>query len=63
MNLRLSLGAVALCAVFSSGLFALEQGEMAPDFALTKSWNAQPGVARLSDLRGKIVHLVFWGTW
>ena len=38
---------------------AIEVGQRAPDVAL----NDLPGVAKLSDLRGRFVYVDFWASW
>jgi thiol-disulfide isomerase/thioredoxin len=40
----------------------LGRGDPAPDFALPRI-DGQPGLVRLSELRGRVVVLDFWATW
>lgn len=53
----LELGEVAVAAT----RFALLAGEPAPEIAHDGAWLGEP--VRLSDLRGRVVLLEFWGAW
>lgn len=54
---------IALAALLAaSGSFALEVGQVAPDFTLP-GIEAGQGQFTLSDHRGKVVYLDFWASW
>jgi len=60
MNL-LKLTAVALCLAFAQPrVYALDQGEKAPNFAL-KTYDGK--TVELKKLEGKVVVVNFWATW
>ena len=46
---------------WQSQAFALQKGQLAPDFNFTISGKEQS--VKLSDYRGKVVYLDFWASW
>lgn len=59
-SLSLLLGAISLSATFN--VFAVEEGEPAPDFTLPSIVSGQPAIS-MSELRGKTVYVDFWASW
>lgn len=55
------LVAAAAVAIAAPSL-ALEVGDKAPDFEMSKTWNIE-GKTKLSDFQGEYIKLVFWATW
>lgn len=57
--MRLFLAFLILC--FSTSVFAISEGDMAPNFKLR---NLQTGkIESLRKYRGKVVYLDFWASW
>ena len=57
-----ALTIAAATANFAISAFAVEEGEMAPDFSLPSIYADQAAVS-LSALRGKTVYVDFWASW
>lgn len=57
---------MSFALLFAAGLatpaFAVEKGDMAPDFTLP-SMNAKASTISLHELRGKTVYVDFWASW
>ena len=51
-----------LYSTLSNTAFAVEEGELAPDFSLPSIYADQPAVS-LKALRGKTVYVDFWASW
>lgn len=60
MNTRQLIAAAALSILLCVNVFAVQVGEVAPDFTRADFTNKQ---LQLSDYRGKLVLLNFWATW
>jgi cytochrome c biogenesis protein CcmG/thiol:disulfide interchange protein DsbE len=52
----------ALCFTLSNSVYAVEEGDEAPDFTLP-SIHADQAAVSLSALRGKTVYVDFWASW
>ncbi len=51
-----------IAALSSSGAYAIEEGDLAPEFTLPDIHEGQPDIS-LADLRGKTVYVDFWASW
>jgi cytochrome c biogenesis protein CcmG, thiol:disulfide interchange protein DsbE len=59
-SFSLLLGAVSLSAGLNA--FAVEEGDIAPDFTLPSIVAGQPAIS-MSELKGKTVYVDFWASW
>ena len=57
-----ALTIAAVAATFASSAFAVEEGEMAPDFSLPSIYADRAAVS-LSALKGRTVYVDFWASW
>jgi len=51
-----------ITALTATSAFAVEEGQLAPDFTLPNIHEGQADIS-LSDLRGKTVYVDFWASW